>query len=67
MTARAPSRAPRLNAKWHAAHRMPTRATLEQRIAWHVAHAAACACRPMPASIVAALKERGRKPPHPAR
>ena len=52
---------PRLNAAWHHAHRMPKNPTLEQRIAWHLAHAQACACRPMPASVLAALKS-GRKP-----
>jgi uncharacterized protein YdeI (YjbR/CyaY-like superfamily) len=41
---------------------MPVRPTLEQRIAWHVAHAAACACRPMPAAIAAALQQGGRAP-----
>ncbi|WP_283843202.1 hypothetical protein [Bradyrhizobium sp. 2S1] len=30
---------------------MPPRATREQRIKWHVAHAAACSCRPVPDSI----------------
>jgi hypothetical protein len=52
----------RLNADWHAAHRMPVNPTLDQRVAWHVEHAAACGCRPMPASVLAALQERGRKP-----
>jgi hypothetical protein len=40
-----------LNREWHRQHRMPPRATREQRIAWHVTHAAACACRPIPDSI----------------
>jgi hypothetical protein len=44
------------NRAWHEAHRMPTNAKLEERVAWHVAHAKACACRPMPASVVEALK-----------
>lgn len=39
---------PRLNRAWHEAHRMPPKATLEERILWHQAHAANCACRPMP-------------------
>ncbi|WP_275948969.1 hypothetical protein [Bradyrhizobium quebecense] len=30
---------------------MPPRATREQRIKWHVAHAVACACRLIPDSI----------------
>lgn len=57
----------RLNADWHQANRMPKNATLDQRIAWHVDHAANCTCRPMPESIRAALAETpsvsaGRRP-----
>jgi hypothetical protein len=48
------------NARWHAAHRMPRSPSLEQRVSWHVAHAAHCACRPMPATVVAELKRRDR-------
>jgi hypothetical protein len=48
------------NARWHAAHRMPRSPPLEQRVSWHVAHAAHCACRPMPATVVAELKRRDR-------
>ncbi len=40
-----------LNKEWHRSHRMPLKATREQRIAWHVAHARVCACREIPASI----------------
>lgn len=40
-----------LNREWHRQHRMPLLATREQRIKRHVAHAAACACRPVPDSI----------------
>ena len=40
-----------LNREWHRHHRMPPRATREQRIQWHVAHAPACACRAVPESI----------------
>jgi hypothetical protein len=49
-----------INAAWHATHRMPPRATLAQRIRWHVAHAKHCGCRPMPASVVAALAAKRR-------
>jgi len=54
----AASRAKGINARWHEAHRLGTGASLEARIAWHVAHAKACACRPMPASIRKALASR---------
>ncbi|MEC5384504.1 hypothetical protein VVD49_02155 [Uliginosibacterium sp. H3] len=51
------------NRQWHEAHRMPRNASLEQRLQWHLAHAAHCSCRPMPASIVAEMKTRGIKTP----
>ena len=47
-----------LNRAWHGQHRLPPRATLAQRVKWHVAHAKACGCRPMPATVVAALKKK---------
>jgi hypothetical protein len=48
-----------MNARWHAVHPMPPRATLDQRVTWHVAHAKACGCRPLPASVIAELTRRG--------
>jgi hypothetical protein len=48
-----------INRVWHASHRLGSGAKLEDRIRWHIAHAKACACREMPASIRAAI--RGRK------
>jgi Domain of unknown function (DU1801) len=51
---------PKTNARWHAAHRMPSHPSLDQRVTWHVAHATHCACRPMPATVVAELKRRDR-------
>ncbi|SFH88451.1 hypothetical protein SAMN05216525_102445 [Bradyrhizobium sp. Gha] len=52
-----------LNGEWHRSHRMPTRATREQRVRWHAAHAMACSCREIPLStdVVELLKGR-RKP-----
>jgi hypothetical protein len=49
---------------WHEANRMPPRATLDERVAWHLAHLKACACRTdLPASIVAELTRRGQRVP----
>jgi hypothetical protein len=48
----------RVNKDWHATHRMPRNATLEQRVRWHREHARACACREMPASIRKAIEKR---------
>jgi hypothetical protein len=47
---------------------MPARATLDQRVAWHLAHLEACGCRKdLPKSIAAELKQRGIKAPRPSR
>ena len=35
----------KINKDWHEKNRMPKNPTLEQRMEWHVAHAANCACR----------------------
>jgi hypothetical protein len=49
-----------MNAQWHRSHPMPPRPSLEQRLQWHIAHAKACACRTIPASIQAELRKRRR-------
>lgn len=52
-----------INAAWHAAHPMPARATLDQRVRWHLRHAARCGCRAIPTSVVRELKRRGHAIP----
>jgi len=53
-----------INAVWHKANRMPVRATLDQRVTWHLAHLKACQCRTdLPSTIVAELRRRGVKIP----
>lgn len=52
---------PKLNAEWHRAHRMPKNPTQDQRINWHIAHAAACSCRPIPDKLKAEILEWKRK------
>jgi len=47
-----------INAAWHEAHPMPKNAPLDQRVTWHLAHADACGCRGMPASVLAELRLR---------
>ena len=51
-----------INKAWHRAHRMPARATTAQRLRWHQAHAKACGCRPMPASLQR-MATKGAAPP----
>jgi hypothetical protein len=52
----------KVNATWHHRHPMPKNATLEERVEWHQAHAAACACRTIPATVLRELSRRGIKP-----
>ena len=52
-----------MNREWHEAHAMPKNANLQQRIDWHLAHAAACGCRDVPDSVKRALEERGNDVP----
>lgn len=54
-----------INADWHRANRMPKNATAEQRIAWHLAHATNCRCRPIPEGVLKLMADRGIVPPDP--
>ncbi|BCP55075.1 hypothetical protein K32_36920 [Kaistia sp. 32K] len=49
----------KLNAAWHEAHPMPRNPTLDQRVDWHLAHAANCGCRAVPRRIAEELARRG--------
>lgn len=49
-----------MNKDWHAGHPMAENATREQRIAWHVEHARACACRPVPESLRADVEKAAK-------
>lgn len=48
-----------LNREWHASHRLPRNATMEQRIDWHLAHSANCDCREIPPGIRKQIEARG--------
>ena len=56
---------PRLNRAWHLEHRLARNASLEERLHWHLAHAANCACREMPPGIRRELEARGLIGPTP--
>jgi hypothetical protein len=47
----------KLNKEWHLAHRMPTNATLQQRIEWHIEYQKNCSCRPIPEKILAEINK----------
>jgi len=55
----------KINAAWHEANPMPKNPTLDQRIDWHVAHAAACGCRELTPKLREEFKRRGLKIPKP--
>jgi hypothetical protein len=56
-----------LDEAWHEAHPMPAAASLDERVSWHLAHAQACACRPIPETVLRELEHRGAEPPAPRR
>lgn len=49
----------KINRDWHLAHRMPPNPTEAQRLAWHIEHAAHCACRAIPPGAVARAARQG--------
>jgi Imm-5 like putative immunity protein len=48
----------KINAEWHARHRMPKNPTLDQRVKWHIDHARNCACRPLSGNILEEVRKR---------
>jgi len=48
----------KLNAEWHRKNKMPVKATLEQRIEWHLAHVKNCACRGIPDKLLEEMRKR---------
>ena len=54
-----------INREWHALHKLSRDATLEERLNWHLKHAANCDCREMPPSIKLELEARGLLEPTP--
>lgn len=41
-----------MNKEWHAKNKMPAKATLEQRIDWHLRHRENCGCGEVPKSLL---------------
>lgn len=44
-----------MNRAWHERHPLRKGLDADERLAWHMAHQNACACRPVPAKLLAAL------------
>jgi hypothetical protein len=56
----------KINTVWHEAHKMPPKATLEQRVEWHLEHQRECQCRTdLPAGIAFELARRAAEPKRP--
>jgi hypothetical protein len=53
----------KINAAWHRANPMPKNPTMDQRIAWHTAHAEACGCRAIAGKLAEEFSRRGLKIP----
>jgi hypothetical protein len=49
-----------VNKEWHLRNKMPKNPSMEQRIRWHEEHVRECACRPIPATVRAAIEKRSR-------
>ncbi len=52
-----------INKEWHLKHKMPQKATMEQRIQWHLAHARNCGCRKIEGKLADEMRKRGIKIP----
>jgi hypothetical protein len=49
----------KINKDWHESHKMPARATFEERVKWHLEHQAHCQCAPIPKKLLAEMNEKG--------
>lgn len=47
-----------MNREWHEQNKLDAKASLDDRVAWHLAHAANCACRPIPAPVLKEIERR---------
>jgi hypothetical protein len=44
-------RGKKMNAEWHAQHKLSSDASLRERMEWHLEHQKECGCRPIPPDI----------------
>jgi hypothetical protein len=49
-----------MNREWHKQHKMPSAASAQQRVEWHLEHNRNCACRPFPPGLLSRLSEDQR-------
>jgi hypothetical protein len=48
----------KINKEWHLKNKMPSNATFEQRVKWHLAHQKHCSCRPIPQKLLDEMKKK---------
>ena len=54
----------KMNKEWHLQHRIPEKATIDQRIEWHLEHLKHCHCRDdIPAKLREEMEKRHIKIP----
>jgi hypothetical protein len=47
-----------MNRSWHEQHKLDRRATLDERVLWHLEHAEECGCRAIPESVLEEIERR---------
>jgi hypothetical protein len=47
-----------MNTDWHSEHVLGAKATMAERVRWHLQHTAKCACRPMPKDVRDAIDRK---------
>ena len=47
-----------LNKEWHLKNKMPVKATIDQRIEWHLEHIKYCGCRGIPEKLIPEIRKR---------
>jgi hypothetical protein len=49
----------KINKEWHLKNKMPEKASIDQRIEWHLKHLKNCSCRKIEGKLAEEMKKRG--------
>jgi len=47
-----------VNKQWHEENRLAPGASFDERVRWHLEHAKACGCRPVPPKVLEEIERR---------
>lgn len=47
-----------MNREWHEQNKLSPKASLDDRVAWHLEHLVNCACRPIPSALLQEIEKR---------